>query len=164
MLFAAKTWWREGLPGGWDGQRMLRLPATSAAQPPSVCCPALMLRRVPNLLARFPAIGKTWGDLTRRSSPAAPARPACCPRCSCAGLALHASTYPLLLAALAALAKHKRAIYMRFRELFFLATVCHLQHVVRLTALHGGVNTIDHHQGPLSLLLLLAGHTTALYV
>lgn len=81
-------------------------------------------------------------------------------------LALQASTFSALLAAQALLTRHKsgRGMYARYRELFVLASACHLQWVVRLTALHGAVNTIDHHNGPISLLLLLAGHTTALYM
>ncbi|KAL4424353.1 hypothetical protein ABPG75_001654 [Micractinium tetrahymenae] len=82
-------------------------------------------------------------------------------------LALLASTHSLLAALMAALIAHKkwgRQFYVSYRELFGLVLCLHCQWTVRLTALHGGVNTIDHHGGSaLGLLGLLAGHTTVLY-
>ncbi|PRW44275.1 hypothetical protein C2E21_6731 [Chlorella sorokiniana] len=82
-------------------------------------------------------------------------------------LALKAATFAVTTGVQGWLSGHKgqgRRIYMAYRELFIAASCLHLQWTVRLTALHGAVNTIDHHGGSaLSLLTLLLGHTTALY-
>ncbi|KAL4431996.1 hypothetical protein ABPG77_000263 [Micractinium sp. CCAP 211/92] len=83
-------------------------------------------------------------------------------------LALLAASHSLLAALLAALTAHRRRgrqLYMSYRELLFFVVCLHCQWTTRLLALHGGVNTIDHHGGSaLRLLGLLAGHTSVLYV
>ncbi|PSC72045.1 multicopper ferroxidase [Micractinium conductrix] len=81
-------------------------------------------------------------------------------------LALQASTQVLLSSALVFLTSSKagRALYVRYRELYALLYVLDMQRVVRLTALHGGYNTISNHKGSaLMLLVLMAGHTSTLY-